>query len=826
MAPMSGKEQFAEDGWQVVLTAKAISLVTAAEAITQQHLFQALTLRAASLVSSALSSLPLPDEQVAGYVRAASFTKSLPDLDASPRKPLSRGAESVLRAARDLAREHALDPQGSVTAVHLWVSLASDGAGELDPWLRACGWKPEIIQALPRLARDQLPPKQQSVTAPLKENARAVLERFCHRDLTRLARERRLTPGFGMENTRAHMVRSLLRRDRRSVVLTGPAGVGKTKLVEDLACRIASGELADLAGCHVFELDLAQFTRGTHLAGSRAERWAQILQVLRSHSQEVILFIDELHTVVGLPLEGQAMDLANMLKPLLVDHNVRIIGATTSEEYRRHIDNDPALARRFTEVKVAEPDKASMLRLLHCIVGDYESYHGVKFTPAALETIYDLANLYVPNQAFPAKGVDLLDEVAVNLRLKAREAAAGDGGNRIPMVHPDDVADCLKRVRGIEPAAQAVDIASLLKDRVIGQDEAADRLAEVVITSAFGYGRLEREGPKAVILFLGPPGVGKSYMARVLSETLFPGRRNLLTLDMTEFGGDRTGEHARFRLLGPPPPYVGWENGGLLASYVLQHPAAVVLIDELDKSGAEARNILLRIFNDGWMQDGRGRVVSFREVYFVLTANAARGLWEKVRPPIGFGPSDRQRSSTASPSELEIRQTIAREGFAPELLSRISHIVLFNELTDDGLERVAGLKLAELRDRALTEDLLLLEYDTATMTAWLLERSVACRDVRGISAALERFVESPLARWRWQQGPRTQPSVLRLDPGPDGLRLLGNEAASESGELEQLLFARVAAVFARRDELARQVRTAGARLGCHQGEAYNQPINP
>jgi ATP-dependent Clp protease ATP-binding subunit ClpC len=816
---MINGERYAKDGWDLVLTAKAISLAAGADAITRQHLFQAVALRSAALIQDALRALPLPADRVAAHLHGIAFAAPLPEPGPSERKPLSEGAESVLHAAEGLASEHALDAKGLVGAVHVWVGLATDGAGELGGWLRDCGWMDEAIGGLSRVAPKQLPPRQPAVAIPLKDSARAVLERFCHRDLTRLAREGRLAPAFGMESARGQIVRSLLRRDRRSLVLTGPAGVGKTKLVEDLACRIARGELAELAACHVFELDLAAFTRGTHLAGSRAERWSQIIEVLRAHSETIILFIDELHTVVGLPLEGQAMDLANMLKPLLVDHNVRIVGATTSEEYRRHIEADPALARRFTEVRVPEPDKATMLRLLRSIVPDYENYHGVEFSPPALEAIYDLAELYVPNQAFPAKGVDLLDEVAVNLRLRSGAPGTGAQPGSVPRVSPEDVADCLKRVRGIEPAAPAADIAGLLKTKVIGQDEAADRLADVVMASALGYGRQTREGPKATILFLGPPGVGKSFMARVLAETLFPGRRNLLTLDMTEFGGDRSGEHARFRLLGPPAPYVGWENGGLLASYVLQHPAAVVLIDELDKAGPEARNILLRVFNDGWVQDGRGRVVSFREVYFILTANAARGLWEKVKPAIGFGPVQRPPDRPVPPTDLDVREALAREGFAAELLSRISHIVLFNELTDADLERVAGLKLAGLGDQALVEDSLLLEYDLPAMTAWLLERSAACRDVRGITAALERFVEFPLARWRWQHASRSQWSVLRLDPGPEGLRLAVPEPPPEGAEIERLLFERVAVVFAQRDEHARQVRTVGARLGSrHPGE--------
>ena len=250
---------------------------------------------------------------------------------------------------------------------------------------------------------------------------------------------------------------------------------------------------------------------------------------------------------------------------------------------------------------------------------------------------------------------------------------------------------------------------------------------------------------------MGPPGVGKSYMAQVLSEILFPGYDALLTLDMTEFGGAHSGEHARFRLIGPPPPYVGWEAGGVLTNHVLRYPVSVVLIDEFEKACDEARNVLLKIFDEGVIQDGRGRTISFRGIYFILTANAGRKLWRKVRR-ITLNP--KEETSRRKGEELEdeeLRELLLNEGFAPELLSRISYIVMFNRLEEEHLQEIARRRLMTLRDNALREDFLLIEYDENLLSRWLVQRSAAQNDCRRLTSAFERLIETPLARWRLQR---------------------------------------------------------------------------
>jgi ATP-dependent Clp protease ATP-binding subunit ClpC len=794
------------EAWKVIQTAKTLALRDGAGALLPHHLFEACVVEERDLVSNTLAPLCPADRSVERLLAAlgTSGSEPAPPESSSTKLQVSPEAGQILARARELAERDTPGESPSVAPAHLFATVCA-GAAALEGRLRQCGWPDDLIARLPEVSRRWVnaPPAGGLSTAEAD-----ILDRFCSRHLTRLARAGRLQAAHGTESVRWQIVNVLLKKNKRSVVLTGPAGVGKTKLVEDLSVAIARGQVPDLAGCSVYELDLVQFTRGTHLVGSQAERWAQLTGVLKAHSQDLILFIDELHTIVGLSMGGPAMDLANALKPLMVDDTLRLIGATTVEEYRRYIEGDPALARRFTEVRIPEPDREGTLAILRGVAPTYEAHHQVRYDEEALREIYDLASLYSPSQSFPAKGVDLMDEVGARVRVD-RGAAPAEGG-RLPVTRAD-VRETIRRVRGVEPQEPAVDLAGLLKERVVGQDHAADRLADMIIVSRFRPETELHGRPRASILFVGPPGVGKSYMARALSDALFPGRGSLLTVDMTEFGGPHAGEHTRFRLLGPPPPYAGWENGGLLTSHALLHPQAVVLVDELDKAAGEGRSIFLRILNDGSVQDGRGRIVSFKGMYFIFTANAGRRLWESLRRPlVGY------RAMQAPPqaggrqvSDEEIREELRREGFAPEFLSRMSQVVLFRELTHLDLEAVAASELRRLGDHVLTTGAILLEYDEAALCRWLVARTPQPRDCRRVQATVEREVETPLAHWRIAR-PDRDPVILRIEPLDDRVQLM---AEREAASVAARLLSRVHEVFGRQQARLRQQRAAQAQFG-------------
>ncbi len=794
-----------EEAWKVLQSAKSKAWAEKAREITPLHVLAGLAQEQPGLIEETLERMRIPAPEARKAVERLKPPRGA-DLPTES-LPLSREANEIVQVrARRLARDHPASADARVTPVHLWVGLC-ECAWPLQQWWKESRWdcSAERLEQFLKAAKERLPSFKPAYQ-PLPDGAVRVLKKYCRRNLTELAAQGRLTPAIGVKDLCERLTDCLLRMNNRSVVLTGPAGAGKTKLVEHLALKIAQGEIPQLAGCQVFELDLVLFTRGTHLAGSQAERWAELTDVLRQHPDQIILFIDELHTIVGVHMGGEAMTLANALKPLMVDDRVRLIGATTWDEYSRYIQGDSALERRFTELSVPEPDRNTMLGILHGVSRDFEAYYGIKFTSEALEAIYELARWHQPNRSFPSKAIDLLDEVGVWVsRRRPPEAFDSQATSE---VRANDVREVLKR-KGIEEFA-GVDVAALLKEEVIGQDRAAEMLANAVVTARFRYGQGERRGPRAVILFLGPPGVGKSYMAQVFSEILFPGRDSLLVLDMTEFSGPQSGEHARFRLLGPAPPYVGWEQGGLLTRHAREHPVSVVLIEEFDKACPEARNILLRVLEEGLAQDGRGRVVSFRGMYFILTANAAQDLW-KEDARIGFAPAVSASADSAPEfSEPVIRDVLRREGFAPELLSRISHIVLFRSLTEDDLCQIARLRLSRLREQALIEDYLLLEYDEQTLARWVVEQSAPPRDSRRVAAAFERWVETPLAWWRMRARPGQIP-VLRLEPEAGRLRIV--ECAIAWDEVQKILLQRITELYRLREGRTRLRAAARIRLG-------------
>ncbi|MEO0249906.1 MAG: AAA family ATPase, partial [candidate division WOR-3 bacterium] len=299
----------ADEAWRIVQTAKAAAISEGENEISIRHLFQGCTLEARDVVSATLAEIGIEEKQIERYLNSVSGDIRGGDAYLGVALPVSQQAESVLIKARGIARDYPAEEHSRVAPVHLWVSLC-DTVGELESWLVKQGWSQDVLKGLRKAAEKQLPLVKSAPSSALRESERAVLEKLCTRNLTELARRGRLSPAYGMDAVTWQAVHCLLRRDKRSVVFTGDAGVGKTKLVEDLALRIVTGEIPELAGCEIFELDLALLTRGTQFAGSRAERWAQLAEVLRAHPDSVILFIDELHTIVGLPLEGQAMDLS------------------------------------------------------------------------------------------------------------------------------------------------------------------------------------------------------------------------------------------------------------------------------------------------------------------------------------------------------------------------------------------------------------------------------------------------------------------------------------------------------------------------------------
>lgn len=576
------------------------------------------------------------------------------------------------------------------------------------------------------------------------------------RDLTELAREGRIDPVIGRDEQIEQTIEILARRGKNNPVLIGEAGVGKTAVVEGLAQRITEGDVPDnLLGRRVVQLDFGSLVAGTRYRGDFEERLTGIIDEVRAHTDDLILFIDELHTVVGAGgggAEGGSMDAGNMLKPPLSRGELHVIGATTLEEHRRHIEKDAALARRFQPVLVPEPTVADAVEILRGLRDRYEAHHQVRYTDEALVAAVELSDRYLTGRFLPDKAIDLLDQAGARVRLRTatrgtdvraleREAeqvrrdkdqavAAEDyekakelrdrlselessigrdedrqesrNGHRIAEVTVEDIADIISRQTGIpisnltqDEKDRLLGLEEHLRRRVIGQDEAVAAVSDAVLRSRAGLSDPDR--PIGSFLFLGPTGVGKTELARALAESLFGSDDKMVRLDMSEYQE----RHTVSRLVGAPPGYVGHEEAGQLTETVRRNPYSLLLLDEIEKAHPDVFNMLLQVLDDGRLTDSQGRTVDFSNTVIVMTSNLGSEAITGRGAVLGFGAGE-------DADEEGRRERILRplrEQFRPEFLNRIDEIVIFRRLDDTQLRQITDMLLEETRRRVHAQDL-------------------------------------------------------------------------------------------------------------------------
>ena len=582
------------------------------------------------------------------------------------------------------------------------------------------------------------PPEQQGGSS-----ATPMLDRY-GQDLTAAAREGRLDPVIGRADEIEQTIEVLSRRTKNNPVLIGEAGVGKTAVVEGIAQRIVDGEVPDtLAGRRVVELQLSGVVAGTRYRGDFEERLRTLVEEIRTHADQVIVFIDELHTMVGAGGGSESsMDAGNMLKPALARGELHVIGATTLEEYRRHIESDAALARRFQPVLVPEPSLADAIEILHGLRDRYEAHHQVRYTEEALRAAVELSDRYVTDRFLPDKAIDLMDQAGARVRLRTRTPSsdrrgleqrleqlerdkdqavadeqyelatelrdqinevrsrltAQDGtAGGVPEVDVTDIADVVSRSTGI-PIAQLTEdererllrLEDELHARVVGQDEAVHAVAEAIRRSRAGLGDEDR--PVGSFLFLGPTGVGKTELARALAVALFGEEDRMVRLDMSEYSE----RHTVARMVGAPPGYVGYGEAGQLTETVRRRPYSVLLLDEIEKAHPDVFNILLQVLDDGRLTDGEGRTVDFRNTVVIMTSNVGSELVTNHGATLGFG-SARDRDTDA-PMRDAIMPRL-RETFRPEFLNRVDEIIVFRRLDTGQLTTITDLLLDETRRR-------------------------------------------------------------------------------------------------------------------------------
>jgi ATP-dependent Clp protease ATP-binding subunit ClpC len=630
----------------------------------------------------------------------------------------------------------------------------------------------------------------QRVTDPQAESRYRTLEKYS-RDLTQLAREGKLDPVIGRDNEIMRLIQILSRRTKNNPVLIGEAGVGKTAIAEGLAQKIANNDVPEiLAGRKVVALDLGSMIAGSRFRGEFEERLKAVMEEVQRAQGDIILMIDELHTVVGAGAAQGAMDASNMLKPALARGELQCIGATTLDEFHKYIEKDAALERRFAPIYVEEPSVDDTIKMLQGLRDRYEAHHKVRFSDAALVAAARLADRYVTDRRLPDKAIDLIDESAAKLRvalysmppdLKAMkgeidrmhneeeqaglerdyERAAQKKAERLRLeqeygekrdkwesehqldevVDVNDIASVVHQWTGI-PVTQMMETESekllqmeqRLHERIIGQEEAIHAISDAIRRARSGLKDPSR--PIGSFIFIGPSGVGKTELAKALAWFMFDDEDALVRIDMSEYRE----QHTASRLFGAPPGYVGYEEGGQLTEAVRRRPYRVVLFDEVEKAHPEVWNALLQILDDGRMTDGQGNVVDFRNTILIMTSNLGT---EYVRKGGTLGFLQKADSDDEREAHEKIEKAL-KGAFRPEFLNRVDEIIMFSPLTLAEMEQIVALQIQEVQER-------LNEYNisvdlTDAARKWLAKEGYdPAFGARPLRRAIQKYVESPLS---------------------------------------------------------------------------------
>jgi ATP-dependent Clp protease ATP-binding subunit ClpC len=630
----------------------------------------------------------------------------------------------------------------------------------------------------------------QRVTDPQAESRYRTLEKYS-RDLTQLAREGKLDPVIGRDNEILRLIQILSRRTKNNPVLIGEAGVGKTAIVEGLAQKIASNDVPEiLSGRRVVALDLGAMIAGSRFRGEFEERLKAVIEEVQRSQGEIIMMIDELHTVVGAGAAQGAMDASNMLKPALARGELQAIGATTLDEFHKHIEKDAALERRFAPIYVEEPNVDDTIKMLQGLRDRYEAHHKVRFADEALVAAARLADRYVTDRRLPDKAIDLMDEAAAKLRvalysmpadlkemkaeldrLQAEEDAASNSRDyqraaeikveRLrregeyrekrdkwesehqldEVVDVNDIAEVVHQWTGIPvtqmmetEATKLLQMEERLHERIIGQEEAIHAISDAIRRARSGLKDPSR--PIGSFIFIGPSGVGKTELAKALAWFMFDDEDALVRVDMSEYRE----QHTVSRLFGAPPGYVGYEEGGQLTEAVRRRPYRVVLFDEIEKAHPEVWNALLQILDDGRMTDGQGNVVDFRNTILIMTSNLGTEYVTRGGT-LGFlqQKSDDEERDSHDKIEKALKGT-----FRPEFLNRVDEIIMFSPLSIENMERIVDLQMKEVHDR-LGEYNIQVELTPAART-WLAKEGFdPAFGARPLRRAIQKHVESPLS---------------------------------------------------------------------------------
>ncbi len=752
--------------------------------IDTEHILLALIEQPGGVIPQLLEQLNVNAQALADRLDAT--------LRASPKANIFGGGAGQIfitpRVKRiiDLANEEANRLKDEyISTEHIFLAILSERNTAAARILESAGiTRDRVYESIQQLRGGQ------RVTDPQAETRYRTLEKYS-RDLTQLAREGKLDPVIGRDNEILRLIQILSRRTKNNPVLIGEAGVGKTAIVEGLAQKIANNDVPEiLSGKKVVALDLGAMIAGSRFRGEFEERLKAVMEEVQRSQGDIIMMIDELHTVVGAGAAQGAMDASNMLKPALARGELQCIGATTLDEFHKHIEKDAALERRFAPIYVDEPNQDDAIKMLHGLRDRYEAHHKVRYSDEALAAAVHLSERYVTDRHLPDKAIDLMDEAAAKLRvalysmppelktlkneidkLAAEEEQAGlsrdyeraaqkkverlrmegeykakrdkwESENHIDeVVDVNDIAEVVHQWTGIplsqmmeSESAKLLQMEERLHERIIGQDEAIHAISDAIRRARSGLKDPSR--PIGSFIFIGPSGVGKTELAKALAWFMFDDEDALVRIDMSEYRE----QHTVSRLFGAPPGYVGYEEGGQLTEAVRRRPYRVLLFDEIEKAHPEVWNALLQILDDGRMTDGQGNQVDFRNTVLIMTSNLGT---EFVRRGGTLGFVQKTSNDEDRDAHTKVEKAL-KSTFRPEFLNRIDEIIMFSPLSIEEMSHIVDLQMKEVQGR-LNEFSIVVELTDAARK-WLAKEGFdPAFGARPLRRAIQKYVESPLS---------------------------------------------------------------------------------
>ncbi len=789
-------DKFSEGAAQVFVTAQDEARNLGHPYVGTEHLLLAVLKIDSGIVADVLKQHSVDYDRVSREVTAMVGTNVHQSVVGAPQ--MTPRARRVIELAND---ESKMLGQEKIDVEHIMLGIVREGEGIAAHILKHFGinlsqMRREVIENLTGDWEDSSEKSQTTTAKPQQSQLGAAMKQLegFGTDLTALARDGKLDPIVGREIERQRLMEVLSRRKKNNPVLIGDPGVGKTAIVEGLSQLIVDGETPEtLKDKVIFALDVASLIAGTKYRGEFEKRLKKLIHIVKSNPN-IILFIDELHTIVGAGSAEGAVDAANILKPSLASGEIRCIGSTTPDEYRKYVEKDAALERRFQKIYVLEPSVEDALEILKGIRHKYETHHRVKYTEEALEAAVNLSHRYISDRFLPDKSIDIIDEAGSRARLskltipdslkemqknlealraKREEYAAAqeyekaallkekernlqnayrekyrvwrsEADSEIIEVNEDAAADIVSKWTGIPlrkleetDAEKLLSLENSLHERIVGQDEAITAVARAIRRARSGLKDPRR--PIGVFLFLGPTGVGKTELAKGISEYLFGEEKALVRFDMSEY-------MERFsvsRLIGAPPGYVGYDEGGTLTETIRKRPFSVILFDEIEKAHPDTFNILLQIMDDGKLTDSQGRHVDFRNTIVIMTSNLGGEFINKTKTSLGFVESSTEEEKQYESMKSSVLE-IVKKTFRPEFLNRLDETVVFHQLARDHITQIIDILMRDVRKRLAERELEIRLSPEAV--EFLLEKGFdPVYGARPLKRAIQSHIEDPLS---------------------------------------------------------------------------------